>query len=95
MTGDKDRADWLAKAREVLDIEARGLTAVRDRLDESFVRALELMASCAGNWNRVPSGSPLLITASTSKIRSCPCSWNNISKAEVPISSRVSQSGKG
>lgn len=48
MTDDKDRADWLAKAREVLDIEARGLTAVRDRLDESFVRALELMASCAG-----------------------------------------------
>ena len=45
---ERGNTDWLAKAREVLDIEARGLTAVRDRLDESFVRALELMASCAG-----------------------------------------------
>ena len=42
------QTDWLAKAREVLDIEARGLAAVRDRLDGSFVRALELMASCSG-----------------------------------------------
>ena len=40
--------DWLAKAREVLDIEARGLAAVRDRLDGSFVRALEIMAGCSG-----------------------------------------------
>jgi arabinose-5-phosphate isomerase len=48
MTDGKPRVDWLAKAREVLDIEARGLGAVRDRLDGSFVRALELMASCAG-----------------------------------------------
>ncbi len=42
------QTDWLAKAREVLDIEVLGLTAVRDRLDGSFVRALDLMASCAG-----------------------------------------------
>ncbi len=42
------QTDWLAKAREVLDIEAQGLAAVRDRLDGSFVRALELMASCSG-----------------------------------------------
>lgn len=48
MKGGTQRTDWLAKAREVLDIEARGLNAVRDRLDDSFVRALELMASCAG-----------------------------------------------
>jgi len=48
VTAQHGNSDWLAKAREVLDIEARGLTAVRDRLDESFVRALELMASCAG-----------------------------------------------
>jgi arabinose-5-phosphate isomerase len=48
MAMERGNTDWLAKAREVLDIEARGLTAVRDRLDESFVRALELMASCAG-----------------------------------------------
>jgi arabinose-5-phosphate isomerase len=40
--------DWLAKARDVLDVEAQGLHAVRDRLDGSFVRALELMASCSG-----------------------------------------------
>ena len=40
--------DWLGKAREVLDIEVRGLHAVRERLDGSFVRALELMASCTG-----------------------------------------------
>lgn len=48
MTDGKQRTDWLAKAREVLDIEARGLSAVRDRLDGSFVRALELMAGCTG-----------------------------------------------
>jgi arabinose-5-phosphate isomerase len=48
MSDGKQRTDWLAKAREVLDIEAQGLAAVRDRLDDSFVRALELMASCAG-----------------------------------------------
>lgn len=48
MTGGKERADWLVKAREVLDIEARGLAVVRDRLDDSFVRALELLASCTG-----------------------------------------------
>ncbi len=42
------QTDWLAKARAVLDIEAQGLAAVRDRLDESFVRALEIMASCSG-----------------------------------------------
>ena len=48
MSDGTKRADWLAKAREVLDIEARGLAAVRDRLDGSFVRALELMAGCAG-----------------------------------------------
>jgi arabinose-5-phosphate isomerase len=42
------QTDWLAKAREVLDIEARGLAAVRDHLDERFVRALEILASCAG-----------------------------------------------
>ncbi|MBE1425347.1 arabinose-5-phosphate isomerase [Desulfomicrobium macestii] len=40
--------DWLAKAREVLDIETRGLAAVRDRLDDSFVRALGIMAGCSG-----------------------------------------------
>lgn len=41
-------ADWLGKARQVLDIEAQGLMAVRDHLDGSFVAALEMLASCAG-----------------------------------------------
>jgi arabinose-5-phosphate isomerase len=40
--------DWLAKAKHVLDVEALGLTAVRDRLDGTFVRALEMMADCSG-----------------------------------------------
>ena len=48
MTVCSPQKDWLAKAREVLDIEAQGLVAVRDRLDGSFVRALELMAGCTG-----------------------------------------------
>ena len=48
MTVCTPQTDWLAKAREVLDIEARGLAAVRDRLDDSFVRALEIMAGCSG-----------------------------------------------
>ena len=30
-------AGWLDKAREVLDIEARGLCAVRDRLERAGV----------------------------------------------------------
>ncbi len=41
-------ADWLVKAREVLDIEAQGLVAVRDRLGPSFVQALEILAECEG-----------------------------------------------
>ncbi len=48
MGGENLGKDWLAKAREVLDVEVQGLHAVRDRLDASFVRALELMASCSG-----------------------------------------------
>jgi arabinose-5-phosphate isomerase len=48
MTVAGSQTDWLAKAREVLDIEARGLAAVRDRLGDSFVRALEIMAGCSG-----------------------------------------------
>ncbi|MEF2232297.1 MAG: KpsF/GutQ family sugar-phosphate isomerase [Pseudodesulfovibrio sp.] len=40
--------DWLKLAREVLAVEAEGLSAVRGQLDESFVRALTLMAECTG-----------------------------------------------
>lgn len=39
---------WLCRAREVLDIEIQGLDAVRNKLDASFARALEIMAGCAG-----------------------------------------------
>jgi len=44
----KTATDWLKLAREVLDIEAEGLLAVRGQLDEPFVRALTLMAECKG-----------------------------------------------
>lgn len=40
--------DWLALARDVIDTEIAGLACVRDRLDEGFVQALEMMAECTG-----------------------------------------------
>jgi arabinose-5-phosphate isomerase len=43
-----ERKDWLALAREVLDIEVQGLEAVRDQLDGSFVEAFNTMAQCKG-----------------------------------------------
>ena len=42
------RATLLKRAREVLSIEASGILSLRDRLDESFVRAVELLYSCKG-----------------------------------------------
>lgn len=39
---------WLNRAKQVLEIEIQGLAAVRDKLDLSFVRALEILAACAG-----------------------------------------------
>jgi arabinose-5-phosphate isomerase len=39
---------WLNRAGEVLDIEIQGLSAVRAKLGESFVQALEIMAGCTG-----------------------------------------------
>lgn len=45
---EKNNQDWLAQAREVLNVEIEGLAAVRDALDDSFVEALSLMASCEG-----------------------------------------------
>ena len=38
----------LERAREVLDVEARGLLSLKDRLDDSFVRAVELLFGCQG-----------------------------------------------
>ncbi|WP_272700051.1 KpsF/GutQ family sugar-phosphate isomerase [Desulfovibrio sp. Fe33] len=43
-----ERKDWLALAREVLDIEVQGLEAVRDQLNGPFVEALTAMAQCKG-----------------------------------------------
>ncbi len=44
----KTATDWLKLAREVLDIEAEGLLAVRGQLGDPFVRAVTLMAECTG-----------------------------------------------
>ena len=38
----------LDRAKEVLTIEAEAILAVRDRLDESFISAVELIVSCEG-----------------------------------------------
>ena len=38
----------LDRARRVLDIETAGLTAIRDRLDASFARAVDLLLACRG-----------------------------------------------
>lgn len=40
--------DWLALAREAMEIEAQGVLRVSRRLDDSFVEALELLAGCTG-----------------------------------------------
>ncbi|EGB14149.1 KpsF/GutQ family protein [Pseudodesulfovibrio mercurii] len=48
MARTSERKDWLALAREVLDIEAEGLRAVHDQLDGAFVEALTAMAKCTG-----------------------------------------------
>lgn len=40
--------DWLALAREVLDVEIAGLTAVRNDLDQNFLDALDALANCSG-----------------------------------------------
>lgn len=39
---------WLELAREVLDIEIEGLSAVRGQLDGGFQEALDLLAACTG-----------------------------------------------
>ncbi|WP_035104276.1 KpsF/GutQ family sugar-phosphate isomerase [Desulfohalovibrio reitneri] len=40
--------DWTALGREVIDIEIDGLRRVRDRLGESFARAVEMLGDCPG-----------------------------------------------
>ncbi len=43
-----DSATILKRAREVLDVEASGILAVKDQLDKSFVKAVELLHQCKG-----------------------------------------------
>lgn len=38
----------LKRAREVLEVEARGISSLVDRLDESFVRAVDILHDCKG-----------------------------------------------
>jgi len=43
-----DAAKILKRAREVLDIEAQGVLSLIDRVDENFVRAVDLLYNCKG-----------------------------------------------
>jgi arabinose-5-phosphate isomerase len=43
-----NRAIILQRAKEVLNIEAKGIASLVDRLDDSFVRAVELLHACRG-----------------------------------------------
>jgi arabinose-5-phosphate isomerase len=43
-----NNAKILKRAQDVLDIEAQGILALIDRLDESFARAVDLLYSCKG-----------------------------------------------
>ncbi len=43
-----DRSKILQRARDVLDIEAQGILSLVDRLDESFVQAVDILHSCKG-----------------------------------------------
>lgn len=42
-------ASWLARAREVFDVEIEGLKRTRDSLGDSFVAAIRLMLDCVAN----------------------------------------------
>lgn len=48
MTPKACERDWLALARETVDIEICGLERLRDRLNGGFIEALEMMAGCTG-----------------------------------------------
>jgi arabinose-5-phosphate isomerase len=41
-------AERLARARRVLEVEGAAIAALRDRLDASFARAIELLLACPG-----------------------------------------------
>ena len=48
-------SEILARAREVFDIEARGLAATRDSLDGNFVAAVKMIASAAAENSELPA----------------------------------------
>jgi arabinose-5-phosphate isomerase len=43
-----NKSTILQRAKEVLKIEAAGIVALADRLDESFIRAVEMLHECRG-----------------------------------------------
>jgi arabinose-5-phosphate isomerase len=43
-----NKAAILARAKEVLNIEAEGIVSLADRLDDSFIRAVEMLYDCRG-----------------------------------------------
>ena len=43
-----DRDRILRRAREVLNIEATGILSLRDRLDQNFIQAVDLLFGCRG-----------------------------------------------
>jgi arabinose-5-phosphate isomerase len=43
-----NKAATLQRAKDVLSIEAKGIVSLMDRLDDSFVRAVELLHGCRG-----------------------------------------------
>ena len=45
---ESDRRPVLDEAREVLEVEARAILALGERLDSSFERAVDLLAACQG-----------------------------------------------
>jgi arabinose-5-phosphate isomerase len=43
-----NKAAVLQRAKEVLNVEAKGIVSLIDRLDDSFIRAVELLYNCRG-----------------------------------------------
>ncbi|WP_432734425.1 KpsF/GutQ family sugar-phosphate isomerase [Maridesulfovibrio sp. FT414] len=45
---EKQLSDFIKRGREVLEIEEKGLAAIREDLDLNFARAVEILAGCKG-----------------------------------------------
>ena len=43
-----NKAVILQRAKEVLDIEAKGIASLMERLDDTFIQAVELLYNCRG-----------------------------------------------